>query len=74
MLQADTRATLLRIDRNPARRSIVGAMDRTLIDHCHVASIQIIYRLLLLIDSATRWQEVCHYLAGITRFVKHEIE
>jgi hypothetical protein len=74
MLQADTRATLLGFDRNPARRSIVGAMDRSFIAHCHVASFQIIHRLLLLVESETRCEEVCRYLAAITRFAKRGID
>jgi hypothetical protein len=74
MLQADTRATLLRFPRNPPRRSMFGAMDHRFISHCHVLSFPIVHRLLLLLESGTRWTEACRYLAAITSLAKHAVD
>jgi hypothetical protein len=74
LVQIDSRDTLLRFDRTPSRRSMFGAVDRSVIARYRAWSIQIIYQLFLLLESGTRWTEACRYLADITRFIKHSIE
>jgi hypothetical protein len=39
----------------------------------NLTSIQVIYRLLLLVESETRWPEVCRCLLAIARFVQHRV-
>jgi hypothetical protein len=70
LVHADTRATLVRFDSNPARQSIISALDDSFLANCQLVSFQVIQRLLLLVESETRCEEVCRYLAAIARFVR----
>jgi hypothetical protein len=70
LVHADTRATLVRFNSNPARQSIIRAMDDSFLAHCQLVSFQVIQRLLLLVESETRCEEVCRYLAATVRFVR----
>jgi hypothetical protein len=74
LVQTVTQVTLLRFDGNPSRWSMFGSVDRSLIAHYRVWSIQIIYRFFLLVESETRWTEACRYLAAIARIVNHRID
>jgi hypothetical protein len=56
LVQLDSRATLLRFDRNPLPRSMFNTVERSFIADCRVWSIQIIYRLFLLLESGSRSQ------------------
>lgn len=73
LAQPDTRVTL-GFDRNPMRRSIIAGVNRSFIAHCKLASFQIAQRLLLLVESETRCEEVCRYVATFTRFVGRGID
>jgi hypothetical protein len=70
LVHADTRATLVRFDGNPVRQPIIGAMDESFLAHCQLISFQLIQRLLLLVESESRCEEVCRYIAAIARFVR----
>jgi hypothetical protein len=74
LMQTVTHATLLKFDRSPSRWSMLVSMDRGLIAHYRVWSIQIMYCFFLLVESETRWTEACRYLAAIARIVKLRID
>jgi len=70
LVHADTRGTLVRFGSNQARQSIIDAMADSFLANCQLVSFQVIQRLLLLVESETRCEEVCRYLAAIARFVR----
>jgi len=74
LVHADTRATLVGFDGNPARHSIIGAMGDSFFAHCQLVAFQVVHRLLLLVESETRCEEMCRYLAAIARFVRRILD